>query len=132
VHSDRHFTLIESRRKRVNFLRHVVLKLGLANVTVAHGRAEDLSSLGPFVTVLARAVAAPAELVRIIRPLTADGSILVLLTSADIARRLAKVADDFSEVPLPARVGKGLRSSIVVLERGGYRRTVAPAVDSDG
>ena len=42
VEPERRFTLIESRAKRVRFLRHVVAELKLANTEVAHGRAEDL------------------------------------------------------------------------------------------
>jgi 16S rRNA (guanine527-N7)-methyltransferase len=41
VEPERRFTLIESRAKRVRFLRHVVAELELANTEVAHGRAED-------------------------------------------------------------------------------------------
>lgn len=107
------FTLIESRRKRVNFLRHVVLTLGLGNVSVAHGRAEDLD-LPPFATVLARAVAPPAELLDVARPLIAPGGRLVLLTAATRGREIVALARDFIEVPADAR---GLASSIVVLDR---------------
>ena len=44
---ERRFTLIESRAKRVRFLRHVVGELELANTEVAHGRAEDLHVRAP-------------------------------------------------------------------------------------
>src|SRR5262245_57287759 len=74
---ERSFTLIESRAKRVRFLRHAVGELGLTNTTVAHGRAEHLRPERPFATVLARAVAPPAELLEICRSLTAPGSILL-------------------------------------------------------
>jgi 16S rRNA (guanine527-N7)-methyltransferase len=57
------FTLIESRGKRVRFLEHIRGALELSNVVVEHARAEDLSPEQPFVTVLARAVAAPSELI---------------------------------------------------------------------
>jgi 16S rRNA (guanine527-N7)-methyltransferase len=119
VHPERSFTLIESRRKRVNFLRHVIAELGLRNVEVAHCRAEDLPSTEPFATVLARAVAAPAQLLQIIRPLTGPGSVLVLLTSAELSRQIVRIADDFVEASAQEGDGKGLKSSIVVLERSG-------------
>ena len=109
------FTLIESRRKKVNFLRHVVATLGLTNTTVWHGRAEDLSTPEPFATVLARAVAPPAELIEIVRPLTAEGSVVLLLTSARLGREIAQAAADFVERPV--RPGLPLKSSIVMLER---------------
>ena len=109
------FTLIESRRKRVSFLRHAATTLGLANVRVAHARAEDLTD-GPYATVLARAVAPPAELLAITRPLIAPGGRLVLLTGEDKGEAIAKLADDFNEIPVDLG-SLTIKSRIVVLER---------------
>lgn len=108
------FTLIESRRKRASFLRHVATTLGLPNVTVAHARAESVTS-GPFATVLARAFAAPAELVAIARPLLAPGGRLLVLTSKTKAGEIAAAAEDFDMLALPASVG-AMQSRIVALE----------------
>lgn len=113
---NRRFTLIESRAKRVRFLRHVVAELALANTEVVHARAEDLHVEPPFDTVLARAVAPPAELLAICRPLTAPGSRLVLLTATHLADAFRGLAEDFAVRPLPSAVPK-LRSAIVILER---------------
>lgn len=113
---ERRFTLIESRAKRVRFLRHVVAELGLANTSVAHARAEDLPVDRPFATVLARAVAPPAELLSICRHLTAPGSVLLLLTAPHLEETFRGLAPDW--VARPAAVaGPKLKSSIVVLER---------------
>ncbi len=112
---DRQFTLIESRAKRVRFLRHVVGVLKLDNIVIQHCRAEDLPSVPPFDTVLARAVAPPAELIELVRPLTAAGSVLLLLTAAHLGEVIGKLATDFAVRPVAA--GSGLRSSIVALER---------------
>jgi 16S rRNA (guanine527-N7)-methyltransferase len=112
------FTLIESRAKRVRFLRHVALELALGNVTVAHGRAELLRPDRPFDTVLARAVAPPAELLTICRPLTAPGSVLVLLTAAHLRETFRGLAPDFVVDDARGAVPDvALRSSIVLLER---------------
>jgi 16S rRNA (guanine527-N7)-methyltransferase len=113
---ERRFTLIESRAKRVHFLRHAAAELKLANVEVAHGRAEGLRVERPFATVLARAVAPPAELLAICRHLTAPGSILLLLTAAHLQDAFDGLAPDFLVRPVP-RGGPKLRSSIVKLER---------------
>jgi 16S rRNA (guanine527-N7)-methyltransferase len=113
----RHFTLIESRAKRVAFLRHAVGALGLVNAVVAHGRAEDLPVEQPFDTVLARAVAPPPELLAIARHLTARGSILLLLTSAEIGAAYRGLAADFevrSIEPLGPERGHG---ALVCIER---------------
>jgi len=113
---NRHFTLIESRAKRVHFLRHVATELKLANVEVAHGRAEHLHVERAFDTVLARAVAPPAELLEITRHLTAPGSILLMLTAAHLEQEFRGLAADFVLRPAPA-AGPVLRSTIVLLER---------------
>ncbi|HET7133384.1 MAG TPA: 16S rRNA (guanine(527)-N(7))-methyltransferase RsmG [Gammaproteobacteria bacterium] len=118
VEPARAFTLIESRAKRVRFLRHVALELGLGNVEVAHGRAELLRPDRPFDTVLARAVAPPAELLTICRPLTAPGSVLVLLTAAHLRETFRGLAPDFVVDDARGAVPDvALRSSIVLLER---------------
>jgi 16S rRNA (guanine527-N7)-methyltransferase len=121
----RHFTLIESRAKRVRFLRHVVAELGLTNTEVAHVRAEDLTVERPFDTVLARAVAPPAELLRICRHLTAAGSILLLLTATHLHDAFRGLAADFLVQPV-AKSGPKLRSSIVLLERINAAQVAVP------
>ena len=113
---ERRFTLIESRAKRVRFLRHVVAELELKNTDVAHSRAEDLHVERPFDTVLARAVAPPAELLDVCRHLTAPGSILLLLTASHLQDAFRGLAPDFLLRPVPQE-GPRLRSSIVMLER---------------
>jgi 16S rRNA (guanine527-N7)-methyltransferase len=116
----RRFTLIESRAKRVRFLRHVTAELALTNTDVAHGRAEHLRPERPFDTVLARAVAPPAELLEICRNLTAPGSILLLLTATHLQTAFDGLAPDFAlrEVAPAAReIAPRLRSTIVLLER---------------
>ena len=116
VEPERRFTLIESRTKRVAFLRHAAAELKLGNVEVAHGRAEGLRVEQPFATVLARAVAPPAELLAICRHLTASGSILLLLTAGHLQDAFRGLAPDFLMRPVP-QGGPKLRSSIVKLER---------------
>ena len=114
----RRFTLIESRAKRVRFLRHVVGELELKNTVVVHSRAEDLQVERAFDTVLARAVAPPAELLGVCRHLTAPGSILLMLTAGHLQDAFRGLAPDFVMRPVP-KDGPTLRSAIVKLERIG-------------
>ncbi len=117
VEPGRSFTLIESRAKRVRFLRHVVGALGLSNVSIEHSRAEDLSSGPVFDTLLARAVAPPAELLALARRLTHSGSKLLILTSAERSEVYRDLAPDFVlEGIEPSAVGER-HSAIVQLER---------------
>jgi 16S rRNA (guanine527-N7)-methyltransferase len=110
------FTLIESRRKRVSFLRHVAVTLGLANISVAHGRAEALELPG-FSSVLARAVAPPAELLAIATPLVKPGGRLVLLTSTSRGAEIERLARGFRPLAPPPGGRAPGKSRIVVLER---------------
>jgi 16S rRNA (guanine527-N7)-methyltransferase len=123
----RSFTLIESRAKRVRFLRHVTAELELDNTEVAHGRAEDLRPERPFDTVLARAVAPPPELLEICRNLTAPGSILLMLTATHLRSAFDGLAPDFvlRDVRPEREPGPKLRSTIVMLERVMLERTDA-------
>jgi 16S rRNA G527 N7-methylase RsmG len=89
----------------------------LRNVVVAQTRAEDLTQQPPFDTVLARAVARPAKLLEIVRPLMAEGSILLLLTSSALAKSLQEPVAGF--VPQPVTLGVTLQSAVVRLERRG-------------
>jgi 16S rRNA (guanine527-N7)-methyltransferase len=113
----REFSLIESRLKRVRFLRHVTAELGIANATVVHGRAEDLPTGAPFDTVLARAVAPPAELLAIARPLTAPGGVLLLLTAEHLRDAFREAARGFTVLDDVETRAIALKSSIVALER---------------
>ena len=118
VEPDRQFVLIESRAKRVRFLRHAAGALGLGNVDVAHARVEHLPCERPFDTVLARAVAPPADLIRMTRHLTAPGSILLLLTAERLEREWRGLAQDYRLRPVDVDTAARLRhSSIVMLER---------------
>lgn len=117
THRQRDFTLIESRSKRVRFLRHVLGALDIGNAAVAHGRAESLRFPAPFDTVLARAVAAPDRLLGILRPLTVPGSRVLLLTGVDLRAKFDGLAEDFVLREPGSPPSSALRSAIVVLER---------------
>lgn len=60
----RRYTLLDSNGKKVRFVAHVVRTLGLTNVEPLHARAETHVPQAPYDTVLARAFAPLAELVK--------------------------------------------------------------------
>lgn len=82
---DRHFTLIESRGKRAAFLLHVQGLLGLVNVAVEHRRVEEMNDAGTFDTLLARALAPPAELLRLTAHLFGPASVMLVPTGEQAA-----------------------------------------------
>ncbi|SDW79272.1 16S rRNA (guanine(527)-N(7))-methyltransferase RsmG [Marinobacter mobilis] len=63
VFPQRRFTLLDSNGKKTRFLNQCVLELGLTNVEVIHGRAEDCQPDQPFSQITSRAFTALANLV---------------------------------------------------------------------
>ncbi|WP_372987268.1 16S rRNA (guanine(527)-N(7))-methyltransferase RsmG [Marinobacter sp.] len=57
------FTLLDSNGKKTRFLNQCVLELGLGNVDVIHGRAEDCQPDQPFTQISSRAFTALENLV---------------------------------------------------------------------
>lgn len=74
-------TLIEATGKKVAFLRHMISVLGLTQIEVIHGRAEEVGHLPPhrehYDLVLARAVAPLATLLELCLPLCRLGGRLI-------------------------------------------------------
>lgn len=58
VRPEKHFTLLDSNGKKTRFLNQCVLELGLANVEVVHGRAEDCKPQQAFSQISSRAFTA--------------------------------------------------------------------------
>ena len=114
---EREFTLIESRAKRVRFLRHVVSMLELGNAHIEHCRVEDLPGVRPFDTVLARAVAPPEQLIRLARPLLAPGGVLLVLTAAHLAEELRSLGPQLGLEPVRPDADASIRSAIAALVR---------------
>ncbi|MGC8119607.1 16S rRNA (guanine(527)-N(7))-methyltransferase RsmG [Marinobacter sp. VGCF2001] len=63
VFPDKHFTLLDSNGKKTRFLNQCVLELGLKNVEVIHGRAEDCQPAQRFTQISSRAFTALENLV---------------------------------------------------------------------
>jgi 16S rRNA (guanine527-N7)-methyltransferase len=99
---DVEFVLIEPMERRTDWLTAESDRLGLANVTVLRGRAEDIQ-LDPLLDqVTARAVSALSKLVPLCAPLVKPGGELLFMkgsrvqdeiTAADKAFRTAKIRD---------------------------------------
>ena len=71
-------TLVDSRRGKVVFLKDVKRRLGLENVTVVHGRLEELQGRMQFALATARALGSVAEVLASCLGLVAPGGKLVL------------------------------------------------------
>ncbi len=85
-------TLIDSARKRINFLRHIVRQLGLDQVEVHHGRIEAFVAREgadlEFDFIVSRAFTGAAELARKVMPLLRRGATLLMWKGPDIQDEL--------------------------------------------
>jgi len=82
-----HFTLIEAVRKKTTFLRHVVRTVGLMNVTVWHGRAEEYDGADheQFDVAFARAAAPLTAQAALAFPLLRQTGLFIAQTTTDKA-----------------------------------------------
>jgi 16S rRNA (guanine527-N7)-methyltransferase len=95
---DAEVVLLEPMERRAEWLREVVMSLGLANVVVTRARAEEVGGSLVAAAVTARAVAPLEKLYRWALPLLQRGGVLVALKGARAA----------AEVELAVEVGAQL------------------------
>lgn len=80
--------LIEPMERRTTWLSEVVAELGLANVEVKRGRAEEYHGAFEVDAVTSRAVAALSKLVRLSMPLVRVGGEMVILKGRSVAEEV--------------------------------------------
>lgn len=81
--------LVEPMERRTTWLAEVVTELGLTNVQVKRGRAEEFHGAFEVDAVTARAVAALSKLVRLSMPLVRVGGEMVILKGRSVAEEFA-------------------------------------------
>lgn len=93
VHPYWRIDLVESNRKKVNFLKHVARCLSLPNVKAMNARAEDLaeevSYRWAYDAVVSRATAKLGQLIALADPFLAPGGQLVTLKGSNWQEELA-------------------------------------------
>lgn len=97
-----HLTIIDSLNKRVQFLTHLVNKLGLTGVRCLHARAEDAARLpelrDAFDLVTARAVARLPLLNELCLPFVKPGGRFVAMKGPDVGEETAQSARSLREL----------------------------------
>lgn len=88
VRPDARFKLIEPMERRCAWLNEQVQRLGLQNVEVKRGRAEEFHDAFEVDQVTARAVTALRKLVPLAAPLLRDGGELLLLKGASVEEEI--------------------------------------------
>ncbi|MFL0388680.1 16S rRNA (guanine(527)-N(7))-methyltransferase RsmG [Curtobacterium sp. 179-B 9B NHS] len=84
------FTLIEPMERRCDWLNAESERLGLGNVTVLRGRAEDVADAVVVDQVTARAVSALSKLIPLTVPLVRSGGQLILMKGARVDEEIEK------------------------------------------
>lgn len=98
--SDTSFTLVDSLNKRIDFLKIVTEKLGLTNVTLYHGRAEDFGKNKDFREkydyCVSRAVAALPLLLEYCSPFIVKNGSLLLYKSKKVSQEIEEASNALS------------------------------------
>ncbi len=92
---DRRFVLLDGNNKKIQFVRHAALTLGLGNVEGVKARAEDYAPGERFDTVTARAVAELATLVDVAGHLVGEDGVFVALKGRYPEEELEQLPDDW-------------------------------------
>ncbi len=85
---DVEFVLIEPMERRVTWLNDQAAELGLGNVTVMRGRAEDVGFTEGLDQVTARAVSALSKLIPLCAPLLRPGGELLLMKGSGVTAEI--------------------------------------------
>ncbi len=98
----RHMTLVEVRRKRANFLRHVVREAKIENVEVHERRAENLADEAAFQRnfriVISRATWNITRFLQIAHPFVAQDGFAVAMKGPKAPKEVEKIAQHILQV----------------------------------
>jgi 16S rRNA (guanine527-N7)-methyltransferase len=94
AHPDCAVTLLDSNSKKTRFLQQVKAELGLGNVTVVHGRVEQVS-LPQFAIITARAFASIGDILSLAGQHCEQGGRLVLMKGVYPEQELQFDSDQF-------------------------------------
>ena len=126
--------LLESQRKKASFLKHIVRKLDLRDVTVVHKRAEDLIREGSyrefFDTVISRATLKLPKLLEMGGYFLSSSGILIAMMGAGVEKELRDALDSRPsnrmaflaayDLSLPETAD---RRKIVIFKKTGHRES---------
>jgi 16S rRNA (guanine527-N7)-methyltransferase len=95
-------TLVEARRKRVNFLKAVTRSTKLTNVHVYEGRAEQLAETvsfqGMFYVAVTRATWDLSQFLRLAAPCLREGGIALAMKGPQVGKELTDLGARFQDI----------------------------------
>lgn len=88
-------TLIDGKRKKVNFLKYVIRQLRLKDIEARHIRAEELTGQGKrFDVVITRAVSPLDHLIKLALPLLEKDGLFVAMKGSNYQAEIDSLRDD--------------------------------------
>lgn len=105
--------LIEPRKKKCAFLRHIVRTLSLRGVEVMEGRVEDTADLGVDAAVT-RALFSTAEFIEKASHIVREGGTLVLSKGPAVKKELEGLDTKYTLAEIPLPFGDALRYLLVI------------------
>ncbi len=111
-------TLLDAVDKKCLFCETVVRELGLKDVKVVHGRAEDKKtqgSLGKFDAVISRATFSLKKYISIARPYLKEGAILIAMKSVNVQKEVAEAGIKTSALEEYSLPKSGAKRYLVLL-----------------
>jgi len=97
---DCHFVLVDSNSKKTRFVKQAVLELKLKNVEVVHSRVELLKAEPLFSTVITRAFAEMAVILKLTGHLLDEEGWLLAMKGQQPNQELEEIEADYSVIPL--------------------------------
>ncbi len=89
---ERRFMLLDSNAKKTRFVQQVILELKLKNVEVLHSRVENYRPEQAYDSVLARAFASLADIVKLTAHLVGKEGVLLAMKGQNLDAELAEIS----------------------------------------
>ena len=119
---DKQFVLLDCNAKKTRFVQQALLELKLENVEVRHQRVEDYQPDSLFDTVITRAFANLADIVRLTAHLSALNGVLLAMKGQNPELELAEVTTDAQTTIIPITVpGVDAQRCLIKLEHPSAR-----------
>jgi len=91
-------TLVESSRKKVSFLKHIIRRLQLGKIEAVEGRVGEVSKDTRFDVILSRAVTNLASFIQMGSPLLARGGLMITYKGKDVEAELSMAAEALGDL----------------------------------
>jgi len=93
---EREFVLLDSNSKKTRFVQQAVAELGLSNVQVVHGRAEDFHPHQKFDVVISRAFASITDMLKNSGQHCAENGVILAMKGTDPVNELQEIPEAYA------------------------------------